>query len=102
MGGGNSSQGMTEAHKAALARGRHETRVVRAYLDALEANDARPRRVPAVDVAAAEAAFIAIGADYASRKGLTYAAFRAVGVPASTLRAAGIPVRRKARVIRRR
>lgn len=37
-----------------------------------------------------EATFIEIGADWAERKGISYAALRAVDVPARVLRAAGI------------
>ncbi len=43
-----------------------------------------------IDLAAIEAEFIAAAGPYAQRKGISYAAFRAVGVPAATLRAAGI------------
>lgn len=35
--------------------------------------------------------FIAVAAAYGERKGLTYAAWRSVGVPAKVLKAAGIP-----------
>lgn len=44
-----------------------------------------------VDLEALEAAFVESAKTYAERKGISYAAFRAVGVPASILRAAGIP-----------
>lgn len=44
-----------------------------------------------VDMAALEAGFIAAAAGYAERKGLTYAAFREVGVPVSVLKEAGVP-----------
>lgn len=37
-----------------------------------------------------EDAFKSVAADYAARKGITYAAFREMGVPAATLREAGI------------
>ena len=43
-----------------------------------------------VDLTALEADFVAAAGPYAVRKGITYAAFRAVGVEASVLRAAGI------------
>jgi len=46
--------------------------------------------VPTTDLAEVEAAFIACAASWARRKGVTYAAFRTVGVPAATLKAAGI------------
>lgn len=43
-----------------------------------------------IDISALEKEFVAAAADYAGRKGISYSAFRAVGVPAAVLRAAGI------------
>lgn len=43
-----------------------------------------------VDISAIEGEFIAIAADYSERKGISYAAWREVGVPASVLKAAGV------------
>lgn len=43
-----------------------------------------------VDLTALEDAFVAAAAPYAARKGLSYAAFRAVGVPSVVLTRAGI------------
>jgi hypothetical protein len=43
------------------------------------------------DLETQEAEFVAVAADYASRKGITYTAFRELGVPASALKQAGIP-----------
>ncbi|MFN8018688.1 MAG: hypothetical protein U0P45_11255 [Acidimicrobiales bacterium] len=43
-----------------------------------------------VDLAALEQDFIASAAGYAKRKGISYSAFRAVGVPPAVLRSAGI------------
>lgn len=43
-----------------------------------------------VDLTELEAGFVAAAAGYAERKGLSYAAFRELGVPAATLKAAGI------------
>ncbi len=43
-----------------------------------------------VDISAAENEFISIAAEYSQRKGISYAAWREVGVPASVLKAAGI------------
>lgn len=37
-----------------------------------------------------EGRFVEVAAGYAQRKGISYAAFREVGVPAATLKAAGI------------
>jgi hypothetical protein len=42
------------------------------------------------DLDALEAAFIAAAAAYSERKGISYTAWREAGVPASTLKAAGI------------
>lgn len=125
---------MTDSHKAALAKGREEGRIVRAYLEALETT--KPRRgrkrtvdsikrklssiekelataAPlnrlhlvqeqrdleaelahsgqSVDVAALEKDFIRVAKDYSARKGLSYSAWRAVGVSAPVLEKAGIP-----------
>jgi hypothetical protein len=43
-----------------------------------------------VDLAELEAEFIKAAKPYAERKGISYEAFRQVGVPAATLKAAGI------------
>ncbi|HMQ26692.1 MAG TPA: hypothetical protein PKA98_11950 [Acidimicrobiales bacterium] len=43
-----------------------------------------------VDLAAIEAEFVAAAREYGDRKGITYAAWREIGVPAATLKAAGI------------
>lgn len=125
---------MTDAHKAALAKGREEGRVVRAYLEALEST--KPRRGrrrttesiqkkltsieqelatasalnrlhlvqeqrdleaelaqsdETVDLAALEKEFTKVAKAYGARKGISYSAWRAVGVSASVLEKAGIP-----------
>ena len=124
---------MTDAHKAALAKGRTESQAVRLYLEALRAN--KPvrgrRRTPdsiakrlatieaeraaadpvkelrlvqerlnleaelanmgnVVDTSALEAEFVKVARSYGQRTGVSYAAWRAVGVPAAVLTAAGI------------
>ena len=43
-----------------------------------------------VDISEIEGEFIAIAAEYSGRKGISYAAWREVGVPASVLKAAGV------------
>jgi uncharacterized Ntn-hydrolase superfamily protein len=43
-----------------------------------------------VDLADLEAEFVAAAASYSERKGISYAAWREAGVPAATLKAAGI------------
>ena len=128
---------MTDAHKAALARGRAEGRVVREYLEALRASRPSPgrKRTPdtitrrladieaamaaadpvqelllvqeridlcreleqmskKVDLEARERAFVAVAKGYSQRTGTSYRAWRAVGVPATVLKAAGVDRRR--------
>ena len=129
--------GMTDSHKAALAKGREEGRAVRRYLEALDAN--RPKRgrkrTPesmrkrldriqaeigaaeplkrlqlvqerldleqqlesagaTVDLTALEKEFVKAAGGYSDRKGISYAAWRELGVSAATLKAAGIGRRR--------
>ena len=43
-----------------------------------------------VDISELEDAFVAVAVSYSGRKGITYAAWREVGVPAATLKRAGI------------
>lgn len=124
---------MTEDHKQALAVGRAEGRMVRAYLEALESSrpkrgrkrtkDSIARRLErleaeleeadplkrlqltqeqldlsqeleqmdsGIDLARLEADFTDVAKGYAERKGITYAAFRQIGVPAAVLKKAGI------------
>ncbi len=125
---------MSADHKAALAKGREEGRIVRRYLEALESN--RPRRgrkrtpesirrrlatiettMPTVDplsrlhmveekqrlaaelshagdtvdMAALEKGFIKVARVYGERKGISYSAWRTVGVSAAVLQQAHIP-----------
>ncbi len=124
---------MTEDHKQALAVGRAEGRLVRAYLEALESSrpkrgrkrtkDSISRRLERIDVeleaadplkrlqltqerldlseeleqmdsgidlGRLESDFARVAKGYAERKGITYAAFRQIGVPAAVLKKAGI------------
>jgi len=124
---------MSDSHKAALAQGRAEGKIVRDYLEALRANKpARGRkRTPEsigkrltaiaaeiesadavrelrlvqerldlerelasmgkiVDVDSLQADFVKVAKSYGSRTGVSYAAWRSVGVDASVLKAAGI------------
>jgi len=125
---------MTDAHKLALAKGREEGRIVRRYLEGIEA--AKPRRgrkrtpdsinkrlqaiderLPevdpltrlhlvqekqhlereldagddGVDISALEKDFIKVAQSYGERKGITYSAWRAVGVSVPVLQQAKIP-----------
>jgi hypothetical protein len=124
---------MTDEHKAALAAGRIESRVVKNYLDALESN--RPkrgrRRTPdsiqkrlteidssfadadpltrlnlaqeridlnqeldtmnaKVDVSTLETDFVNVARSYSDRRGISYAAWREIGVDAAVLKRAGL------------
>lgn len=47
-------------------------------------------RAPKLDISALEKGFVEYGASYATSKGISYEAFRAVGVPPAVLKAAGI------------
>lgn len=125
---------MSDAHKAALAKGREEGRVVRRYLEALESSKPRRgrKRTPdsikkrlgtieqqlaaadpltrlhlveekqrleaelthagdTVDLAALEKSFVKVARQYGERKGISYSAWRTVGVSASVLQQAKIP-----------
>lgn len=133
MGEESSVGRMSDAHKAALAQGRAEGRIVRNYLEAVRAN--RPKRgrrrteasittrLAAIerelehadalqqlllvqerldlrkeldgmngsaDHSVLEAEFVRIAAAYSARNRVGYSAWRAVGVPAAVLKAAGI------------
>jgi hypothetical protein len=125
---------MSADHKAALAKGREEGRIVRRYLEALESTKPRRgrKRTPesikkrlatidntlptvdplarlhlveekqrletelshageTVDIAALEKGFIKVARVYGERKGISYSAWRTVGVSASVLQQAKIP-----------
>ena len=56
----------------------------------LDLSDELARMDQGTDLADLEEAFINVAASYAERKGISYAAFREVGVPASVLKAAGM------------
>lgn len=123
---------MTQEHKDALARGRRESKAIKAYLTALgNRKPGRPvtpdsvrarigriehkletetdplRRVELLqqqidakealvalssesDMAALEEAFVENAKAYSERKGISYAAWRAAGVPASVLERADV------------
>jgi hypothetical protein len=125
---------MSADHKAALAKGREEGRIVRRYLEALESSKPRRgrKRTPdsirkrlntidaslptadplarlhmveekqrleaelshtgeTVDLAALEKSFIKVARVYGERKGISYSAWRTVGVSANVLQQARIP-----------
>jgi len=133
MAANESSKGMSDEHKAALAEGRAQGRAIRDYLEALEAHkpkrgrkrtpdsmkkrleklnaeiaDSDPMKRVAliqeridleaelaatdsgVDLSALEEDFVTYAKGYSTRKGISYAAWREVGVSSATLKAAGI------------
>jgi hypothetical protein len=47
------------------------------------------------DLDSLQDSFVAVAADYATRKGITYTAFRELGIPAPVLKQAGIPRTRR-------
>lgn len=124
---------MTEEHKAALAKGRMEGRIVRDYLEGLRATKPKRgrKRTPdtirkrldaisaeldsaapldelllvqerrdleaelaarsnAIDMDALEEEFVKVAKSYSDGKAISYASWRDVGVPAVTLKRAGI------------
>lgn len=124
---------MSKAHKAALAQGRVEGRVIRTYLDVLEANrpkrgrkrtiESITRRLSAIkrelesadtvtklrltqermdlerelkikkanaDIGKLESQFVKVARTYSTRNGITYTAWREVGVSPQVLKRAGI------------
>ena len=124
---------LSDAHKAALAEVRTQSKAVRDYLEALEAHkptrgrkrtkDSIKKRLAAidselkeadplrrvqlvqeqldlateleqaaapVDLAALEAGFVASAKGYSERKGISYAAWRTVGITPSVLKKAGV------------
>jgi uncharacterized protein YicC (UPF0701 family) len=124
---------MSAEHKAALAKGRMEGRVVRDYLEGLRATKPKRgrKRTPdtikkrldtieaelasaspldelllvqerrdleaelaaksnAIDMDALETEFVGVAKSYSDSKAISYASWRDVGVPAGTLKRAGI------------
>jgi uncharacterized protein YicC (UPF0701 family) len=124
---------MSDEHKAALAKGRMEGRIVRDYLEGLRATKPKRgrKRTPdtikkrldaidselasaspldellliqerrdleaelaaksdAIDMDALETEFVVVAKSYSDSKSISYASWRDVGVPASTLKRAGI------------
>lgn len=61
--------------------------LIQEFMD-LEAELAKEEET--VDISDVEGEFIEIAAEYSKRKGISYAAWREVGVPATVLKAAGV------------
>ena len=121
-------RGLSDEHKAQMARGRDEARIVRAYLDAIDNGAKRPGRrrtpesinkqiaqvdallreahgieklklvkqrrdleatrakvVPVADRDGLEREFVRVARSYGERRGIDYAMWREVGVPAAVL-----------------
>jgi len=129
---------MSSEHKAALAKGRRESRLIKAYLSSirsrrpgrpvtgdsirarlesiqsrlgsetdplklldlhqekLDAEEALLSAQSSQDAGESEKGFIEVASSYSERKGISYTAWRQVGVPAAVLKAAGIPRTRRA------
>ncbi len=130
--------GMSAEHKAALAKGRAQSKAVRDYLNMLEQDGRRSsnmsadqlnakihelhtridetddpaRRLELIqrrmdleeqlgsvedapDADALEKDFVKAAKEYSERKGISYPAWREIGVPAATLKAAGVPRTRR-------
>lgn len=124
---------MSPEHKAALVRGRRESRAIKSYLEALGSRrpgrpvttDSVNRRLESIDqrlsdetdplrqldlrqdrldaeaalkgveakedIDSLESAFVEVAKTYSERKGISYPAWRQVGVPAAVLKKAGVP-----------
>ena len=101
---------MSDEHKAALAEGRNQGRSVRRYLEALDAHkpkrgrkrtsDSMQKRLDltaeleatgqTIDLSGLEQEFVDAAAAYSARKGISYAAWRELGVEPAVLKKAGI------------
>jgi hypothetical protein len=131
---------LSAEHKAQMARGRDEARIVRAYLDAIDNGAKRPGRrrspeainkqiaqvdallrdahgidrlnlvkqrrdleaaraeiAPVSDHGGLERDFVRVARSYGERRGIDYAMWREVGVPASVLTKAKVPRTRLSR-----
>lgn len=130
---------MSDEHKAALALGREQGRIVKNYLESLRANKPKRGRRRTVDSITArldaitaeldaadplnelklrqerqdleeelaqreqvadtqdyEDDFVRVAKEYAERQGISYSAWREVGVDAAVLKRAGVPRTRRA------
>jgi len=61
----------------------------------IEAEQALSAVSESADMAAFEAGFIEVAKSYSERKGISYSAWRQIGVPADVLRKAGVPRTRR-------
>ncbi len=128
---------MSDEHKAALAAGRRESRIIKTYLEALGSRKpGRPvtkesvqKRIEGIESKLAsegdalkrleltqakldaedqlaslgagenleelEKDFVEVARSYSDRKGISYSAWREVGVPAPVLKEAGVPRTRR-------
>jgi len=111
---------MIDRGEAAWAAGRDESRIVRDYLEALEWERRECTSGPTQDLmgevevalgdgetldetvrdAALEDEFVAVASSYSDHRGISYAAWREVGVDAAVLRRAGVTPSPRRRVVR--
>lgn len=61
----------------------------------IEVEDSLAASQESVDISNLEAEFAKVAAEYSSRKGISYSAWRSAGVPASVLKKSSIPRTRK-------
>ena len=76
--------------KRRISAEQNRLRVVELHQQLIDAQVALTKASSVVDLTALERAFIAHAASYSQRKGISYAAWREAGVPASVLKDAGI------------
>jgi len=76
--------------KRRIAAEQNRLRVVDLHQQLIDAQVALTKTSSVVDLTALERAFVAHAASYSERKGISYAAWREAGVPASVLKDAGI------------
>ncbi len=81
---------MSDSHKAALAEGRDALTRLHLIQERMNLEQELAASDNGVDLEELEDQFVAAAAPYGARKGITYAAWRQLGVDPSVLRRAGI------------
>lgn len=84
--------------RRAIDRAEHAAERVELLREWLQLERRRAQLEAGPDLDTLEAAFVEVVAPFSERKGITYPAWREVGVPARVLRAAGMRRRRRPRV----
>ena len=77
---------LTQQHLDAMAQGRTERAIVKSYLESLE--KLKEQEKPMTQDL--ENDFVRVAKSFSERKGISYKAWREVGVPARVLKLAGI------------